>query len=238
MSETKMRILVTGAAGGIGKAIASRLAQDGHRLVLSDISSEKLAQISASLSGSGHVSIECDLRDPKSRRRLAEAGEVDALINAAGWQRQTPFLKGSIEDDARSFEVNILAAIDLCRRIGGRMAARGEGHIINISSALARAVYPYTTVYAATKHALAALSQGLRIELSHHGVRVTEICPGLVGGTGILDATDDPEVLASVRNRGYGPISPADVADAVAYALGTPANVEVRMLEIRPRGQL
>ncbi|MCR4265028.1 SDR family oxidoreductase [Nitratireductor sp. ZSWI3] len=239
MGDTKMPILITGAAGGIGRAIASRLAKDGHRLVLSDMPSDRLAQIANNLPGNQHLIVECDLRDPRSRARLAEAGEdAGALINAAGWQRQTPFLKGSTDDDAQMFDINVLATIDLCRRIGGKMAARGEGHIINISSALARAVYPYTTVYAATKHALAAVTQGLRVELSHHGIRVTEICPGLVGGTGILDATEDPEVLASIRNRGYQPILPDDVADAVSYALSTPANVELRMLEIRPRGQL
>jgi NADP-dependent 3-hydroxy acid dehydrogenase YdfG len=239
MSNEPRRIAVTGATGGIGRAIAMRLAKDGHQLIVSDRSAESLTELTARLPGGGHSSYACDLRSPAQRADLADqASQADILVNAAGWQRQTPFLKGSPEDDARTFEVNALAPIDLCRRIGARMAARGDGHIVNVSSALARAVYPYTTVYAATKHALAALTQGLRVELSDHGVRVTEICPGLVGGTGILDATDDPQVLASIGQRGYEPMSATHVADAVAYAVRLPANVELRLLEIRPRGQV
>lgn len=239
MSSERKRAVVTGAAGGIGRAIAMRLAQDGHQLIVSDRTAESLAHLMSEFPGRGHLTHAGDLCSPTARAELAErASDADILINAAGWQRQTPFVKGSPHDDARTFEVNILAPIDLCRRIGVRMAARGDGLIVNISSALARSVYSYTTVYAATKHALAALTQGLRVELSQHGVRVTEICPGLVGGTGILDATDDPEVLASIGQRGYQPIAASDVADAVAYAVRLPANVELRLLEIRPRGQI
>ena len=190
------------------------------------------------LPGEDHLAVTCDLRDPESRALLADqAPDVDVLVNAAGWQRQSPFLNGSTEDDMRMFEINVVAAFDLCRRVGIAMSKRQSGHIINISSALARAVFPYTASYAATKHALAALTQGLRVELSHCGIRVTEICPGLVGGTGILDTTTDPQVLQSIKERGYEPITATDVAKAVIFAADQPSNVEIGILEIRPRGQ-
>jgi NADP-dependent 3-hydroxy acid dehydrogenase YdfG len=102
---------------------------------------------------------------------------------------------------------------------------------------LARAVYRYTLAYAASKHALAAFTQGLRTEMAPHGVKVTEVAPGLVGGTEFLDSVDSDEVKESYRQRPYQPIVPADVAAAVVLACCAGANVEHNLIEIKPIGQ-
>src|SRR5690606_6309121 len=117
------------------------------------------------------------------------------------------------------------------------MAARGGGHIVNVSSALARAVFPNTAVYAATKHALRALTTGLRLDLHKTGIKVTGIAPGLIGDTGFLRHTNHPAFLQGLDARPYKPITAEDVARAIVFAVGTGGNAEVDLIEIKPVGQ-
>jgi 3-hydroxy acid dehydrogenase/malonic semialdehyde reductase len=117
------------------------------------------------------------------------------------------------------------------------MAKAGSGHIVNISSALARSVFPNTLAYAATKHAIRAISAGLRIDLHAKGIKVTEVAPGLVGETDFLRNTSHPAFLEGLKARAYGPLPPEDIARAVLYAVSQPGRAEVDLIEVKPVGQ-
>ena len=224
------RVLVTGATGGIGGAVARRFAAEGASVIgTGRVVSEPIE---------GVEMIVGDLIDPDFVGRLDRAaGPVDILVNAAGWLRHAPFLESDPADWQRAFQVNVLGLLKVMQAVARGMAERRAGHVINISSALARAVYPFTVVYAASKHAVAAISQGLRQELHPLGIKVTELCPGLVGDTQLLRETDHPDVVASYARRGYAPIASDDVAETVLFAASMSGHADINLLEVKPRGQ-
>jgi len=115
------------------------------------------------------------------------------------------------------------------------MVERRGGHIIVMSSIAAREVYPLGSLYCATKHALSALTRSLRVELQSHGIKVTEVAPGMVD-TGIRATSTHPRVLESIKNRKFGPLSAEEVAEAVLYAAQAAPNACPDLVELRPRG--
>lgn len=228
---------MTGASSGIGRACAQALAAAGVEVVATARGREGLAETAA---GHGGIrTVAGDLTEPGFPSRLAaEAGPVDILVNNAGRLKHAPVLAGRPDDWRAVFELNVLSLLALTQAVGTRMVERGTGRIVLISSLLARRVGPFTTVYAASKHAVAAIAAGLRLELGPKGVAVTEIAPGLVS-TGILDDIDDPDVLSSyseARGR-FAWLSPADVAAALIYALSARPGVVPDLIELRPQGQ-
>lgn len=200
-------------------------------------SREGLAETAA---GHGGIrTIVGDLAEPDFPSRLAaEAGLVDILVNNAGRLKHAPVLAGRRDDWRAVFELNVLVLLALTQAVGTRMVERGSGRIVLISSLLARRVGPSTTAYAASKHAVATVAAGLRLELGPKGVAVTKIAPGLVS-TGILDDIDNPDVLSSyaeARGR-FAWLTPADVASALIYALSSRPGVVPDLIELRPQGQ-
>lgn len=238
MAETGRTALVTGAGGGIGSATARKLAEAGFGVLVTDRNADRLAALRHALAPGRHSSIVCDLDDVSSRASLIDRiGTPDLLVNAAGWFRGGPLGCGS-EDDVRfMFEVNVLATISICRVVASRMAERGQGHIVIISSAVAREVRAGAVVYSATKHALTAVTRGLRLEYGRRGVHVTEVRPGLVRGTHFHEDTDDPTFLDQVTTRGYDPIETGDVADTVVYAVTRRPGLEIQQIDVMPLGQ-
>jgi len=231
------RVLITGASGGIGGAIAHAFAHAGASVVVTASNAEDLKRVSDGIKGDVRA-IVGDLQDLHFCKTLgSQAGPVDILINAAGWTRQAPFLEGDPQDFARIFSINVIGLLAVTQSVALGMVERRRGHIINISSALARAVYPFTMVYAASKHAVAAISQGLRLELHSKGIKVTELCPGLVGETRLLSATTHPAVIESYKQRGYKPIHAEDIAEAALMVASMQGNAEINLLEVKPMGQ-
>lgn len=232
------RVLVTGAASGIGYATAHHFAGEGAHVIAVDRRAAKLKTLADSCTLGAIRPQSGDITDATFVNRLVEeAGAVDILVNVAGILRHTPFLEGDPDHWRQVFDTNVLALLRLTQGIAKGMAERRSGHIILMSSALARAVYPYTMVYAATKHAIRAIHAGLRQELNPFGIRSTEICPGLVGDTELLDATDHPAVVESYKRRPYKPIAAEDIARAVIFAARTPPGVEIDVIEVKPIGQ-
>lgn len=231
------RALVTGASSGVGRACAQVLAGAGAEVLATGRSREGLA--ATVLGRPGIRTVAGDLTDESFVGHLAaEAGAVDILVNNAGRLKHAPVLTGRLEDWRAVFELNVLSLLALTQAVATRMAERGSGHIVLISSLLARRVAPFTTVYAASKHAVAAIAAGLRLELGPKGVAVTEVAPGLVS-TGILDDIDDPAVLSSYadsRER-FAWLSPADVAAALLYAVSARPGSVPELIELRPQGQ-
>ena len=212
-AETKLagkRVIISGASAGIGKATALRFAGAGATVLAVGRRADALQKLVDEATGMPGP-IEAwpgDVTDPVFVAHLvASAGNVDILVNVAGILRHTPFLEGDPDHWRKVFETNVVALLRLTQAVAKGMANRRSGHIILMSSALARAVYPYTMVYAATKHAVRAIHVGLRQELNPFGIRCTEVCPGLVGDTELLDATDHPAVVESYKRRPYKPIA-------------------------------
>ena len=233
------RVLVTGASGGIGGAIAEAFAAAGEAVVATGRNGDRLAELAARCRGApGTVeTVVGDLTDEHFAAALADgAAPVDVLVNSVGWVRHVPFLESDPADWEKSWRLNVHSVLVLIRLVARDMAQRKTGQIVNLGSILGDRVYRYTLAYAAAKHALRGISRGLRLELAGHGVKVTEIAPGLVE-TGLLDEIDHPEVLAAYAARNHPPLQPADVARAVLQATAAAPNACPELVVVNPIGQ-
>jgi short-subunit dehydrogenase len=205
------RVLVTGATGGIGQAIARAFAQRGADLILSGRRTEVLEPLAEELGGRAIV---CDLADRAEVEQLiAEAGKVDVLVaNAAlpGTGALTDFTQEQLD---RTLEVNLRAPIALARGVAPQMIARGTGHLAFISSLNGRVASPLSSVYSATKFGLRGFAHGIRQDLRPHGVGVTVVMPGFISDAGLF-------ADAGVKlPPGVGTRSPAAVAAALIRAI-------------------
>ena len=233
------RVLVTGATGGIGGAIAGSFAAEGETVIATGRDADRLAElVERCRDAPGPVeTIAGDLTDEAFAARLADASApVDILVNSVGWVRHVPFLESDPADWEKSWRLNVHSVLVLTRLVARGMAARGTGQIVNVGSVLGDRVYRYMLFYAATKHALRAISRGLRLELAGHGIKVTEIAPGLVD-TGLLDEIDHPEVLAAYAARDYPPLKAADIAEATVAATRAAPNACPELVVVNPMGQ-
>jgi NADP-dependent 3-hydroxy acid dehydrogenase YdfG len=178
-----------------------------------------------------------DLNDAGFVAKLADAAKpVDILVNSAGALKHAPILESDPADWARAFEINVLALLRITQAVARDMAARKTGHIINISSMLARRVVANTTVYSATKHAVAAISLGLRHELRPFNIRVTEIAPG-VTTTNVFRDLQHPAALAMYAKPSYEAMTATQVAETILFAAGTDHNACPDLIELKAIGQ-
>ena len=227
--------LVTGASSGIGRAIALGLTAAGTRVIATGRDADALRRL-ADAAPDIHL-MAGDLRDGGFVADLTQqAADVDLLVNNAGTLKHAPFLDSSPAEWEAVFGINVLALMAVTQPIARAMAARGHGQIVLLSSLLARRVAPYTTVYAASKHAVAAIAQGLRAELGPRGVRVLEVAPGLVR-TNIMRDVTSAEVQGSYETKQFPWLTPEQVADAVLHAVSAPATSCYDLIEVRPHGQ-
>lgn len=205
------RVLVTGASGGIGQAIARALAARGARLILSGRRAELLEGLAAELGGQA---IACDLADRGEVQRLIDAaGEVDVLVANAALPASGVFTDLDQVQIDRMLEVNLRAPIALARALAPGMVARRRGHIVLISSLSGKAASPASAIYSATKFGLRGFAHGIREDLRPHGVGVSVVLPGFIRGAGMFaDAGIE-------LPRGVGTRAPEDVADAVIRAI-------------------
>ncbi len=236
-SLTDKRVLVTGASSGIGRATATLFAAAGAHVVATGRSAEPLQALARDAKPGTVTPMVGDLTDDGFIATLVEAaGALDILVNNAGALKHAAFLDADPADWARVFEINVLALMRLTQPVARGMAARKRGHIINVSSLLARKVAAGTTIYAATKHAVAAITQGLRMELRPHGIRVTEIAPGLVN-TSVFRDIDDPALRTRYATSTFERLNPVQIAEAIVFAASADANAGHDLIEIRPSAQ-
>jgi len=205
-------VLLTGASGGIGHAVARRLHAAGASLVLTGRRVDVLEPLAAELGGARTLS--ADLGDRAQVRHLAEAcADVDVLIANAALPGSGGLLSFSDEEIDRALEVNLRAPMILARHLGERMAARGSGHILLMSSLAGKTATPGSSVYSATKFGLRGFGQGLRGDLRGAGVGVSVVFPGFVSDAGMFHDA------GTVLPRGVGTVTPEAVADAVIEAI-------------------
>jgi NADP-dependent 3-hydroxy acid dehydrogenase YdfG len=231
------QVLIAGASEGVGRETTLLFAAEGATVLAVARNAGRLDALKAEAEGEV-VAIAGDLTDEDFVDRLAaEAGEVDVLVNLAGRTAHAPFLDSDPNIWRAAWELNVLALLRLSQAIARGMVNRKQGHIINVSSVLARQVYPLTMFYAATKHATAALTRGMRLELAEHGVRVTEIAPGLLD-TGLMAQADHPVVVGAYAKREADRLPAVEVARAILYAAGTEPGTAPELIALNPHGQL
>lgn len=231
-------VLVTGASAGIGRASAIALVQAGAKVVATGRRKSELETLKKACGQRSDAveTIAGDLNDTGFVSDLAgSARGVDIFLNNAGVLTYAPVLEMTDADCETMFRTNVLAAFRITQAIARAMVERRSGHIITMSSTAARDVYQLGVVYCATKHALSALTRGLRIELQGYGIKVTEIAPGMVD-TGIRDGSKHPRVLEAMKNRKYGPLTAEEVASAVVFAAQAAPNCCPDLIELRPKG--
>ncbi len=207
-------MLLSGATGGIGRAIAEQLAGHGATLVLSSRRTEELGEVAKSLPGEGHEVIVADLARPGAAEELIEeAGELDAMVASAALPASGKLDHFSSEEVQRAIRVNLESPILMARALGPKLAERGQGHLVFISSLSGKVGSPRAALYGATKFGLRGFAFALREDLHESGVGVSVVSPGFVRGAGMwADAEVDPPPM-------IGMTTPGKVAKAVARAI-------------------
>jgi 3-hydroxy acid dehydrogenase/malonic semialdehyde reductase len=228
-------VLVTGASAGIGKATAVALAGAGAKVLATGRRKAELDALEKQCGGAVET-IAGDLNDVRFVDELAGAArDVDIFVNNAGVLKYAPLMDMTDADCEDMFRTNVLASFRITHRVAKSMMERRRGHIIVMTSIAAREVYRLGVIYCATKHALSAFARGLRIELQGHGIKVTEIAPGMVD-TEIRANSDHPSVLEAVKSRKFAALTSAEVAEAVVYAAEATPNCCPDLIELRPQG--
>ncbi len=240
----KKTALITGATSGIGKAIAERLASEGVRLILCGRREALLAEIAANLSESTEVFILVfDVRDQKSVFNALNSvpdhfKEIDILINNAGNAHGLETLaEGDVEDWDAMMDGNVKGLLYVSKPVIIGMKKRKAGHIINISSVAARQTYANGVVYCASKKAVDVISEGMRIELTEFGIKVTNIQPGAVATDFSKIRFKGDEQRAATVYEGYEALLAEDIADIVSYVLNVPERVSIAEIAVFPKAQ-
>ncbi len=243
MSNLDKKIaLITGASSGIGAACASKFAERGIRLILAARRIERLEKLAAELSVETHL-IQLDVRDRETVEKAiyglpSDWEAIDILVNNAGLSRGLEKLhEGNIDGWEEMIDTNVKGLLYVSRAVIPGMVARGRGHIINIGSIAGHEVYPGGNVYCATKHAVDALSKGMRIDLVDTPIRVSTVDPGLVETEfSQVRFYGDKEKAKSVY-RGYTPLTGDDIADAIVWIADRPEHVQIAEMIIFPTAQ-
>lgn len=239
-------IFITGASSGIGAACAHRFASDGDRLILNGRNTERLNALGAELSGRYGTEIlllPFDVRDRESvQKSLSSIPEqwqdIDILINNAGLALGVDKeFEGSLDDWETVIDTNIKGVLYMTRLIVPGMVSRGRGHIINIGSIAGDAAYPGGSVYCASKAAVKALSDGLRIDLVDTPLRVTNIKPGLVETNFSVVRYHGDRQAADNVYKGIRPLTGDDIALTVHFAATVPDHIQIAEMLVMPSFQ-
>lgn len=236
--------LITGATSGIGKATAELLATKDFRLILCGRRTAVLEQLKQELSQNTETfSLTFDQREFSQVENAltslpAEWKNIDVLINNAGNAHGLDTLEnGSVEDWDAMLDGNVKGLLYVTKLIIPQMKARKSGHIVNISSVAARQTYANGVVYCASKRAVDVVSEGLRIELTEFGIKVTNIQPGLVETDFSKVRFKGDEERARSVYTGYKALEARDIADAISYCINAPSHVAISDLTIYPSAQ-
>jgi short-subunit dehydrogenase len=221
--------LLTGATGGLGRAIAQALAQRGASVALSGRKAEALEALAAELPGDGHRVVPADLAEPGAAEQLAaDAGEVDILVANAGLPGAAWLTDFSAEEVVRALRVNLESPMLLARALFPAMIERGSGHLVFVASLSGKSASPRTSVYNATKFGLRGFALGLRTDLGPRGVGVSLVSPGFVRGAGMFAES------GAKPPPGMGTARPEQVGEAVASAIERD-RVEVAVAPLQQR---
>ena len=234
-------VVITGASSGLGEAAARRLAADGAKLVLGARRVDRLQALAKALSLGETAVVETDVTRREEVRRLVDQavkvhGRIDVIVNNAGLMPNSLLERLHVDEWDRMIDVNIKGVLYGIAAALPHMIAQKGGQIINVSSVAGHKVGPGGAVYAATKHAVRVISEGLRQEVKPYNIRTTVISPGAVA-TELIDTVTDPTVAAALRATYEKAIPPDSFARAVVFAMSQPEDVDINEILYRPTGQ-
>ncbi len=228
-------VLITGATSGIGLACARKFAENGDKLILTGRNESRLTEIKKELSekGADVLTLVFDVRDREMARKCiselpSEWQRIDVLVNNAGLALGLePEYEGHFEDWETMIDTNIKGLLTMTRLVVPGMVERNSGHVINVGSVAGDAAYAGGNVYCATKAAVKAISDGLRIDVANTSIRVTNLKPGLVETNfSNIRFHGDTDRAANVY-KGIQPLTGDDIADVAVYAANAPAHVQI-----------
>jgi NADP-dependent 3-hydroxy acid dehydrogenase YdfG len=227
--------LVTGASGGIGGSIVERLAQEGLEVHAVGRNKAKLDELASRVRCVPHV---VDISDSEAYRKILESLEIDIMVNNAGVDHKGSISTVTANQIDEQVDVNFRAVLHGLRIVLPGMMDRDRGHIVNITSIAA--IYPFASnaIYHATKAAVHALTNQLRLDVFGKRVRVTEICPARVATEIFGKVHGDPVAAKQKFIEGYELLMPEDVSDAIATVIAAPSHVNIGFMEIMPTFQV
>ncbi|MCE5179165.1 MAG: SDR family oxidoreductase [Porphyromonadaceae bacterium] len=237
--------LITGATSGIGRATALLLAEKGMNLIITGRREDRLLSLKKELEMKNvRVLTLCfDVRDEASVKeklgKLPEAWrKIDVLLNNAGLAAGLGAVQnGDMDDWDRMIDTNVKGLLYVTRTIAPGMVERNAGHIINIGSIAGKEVYSNGNVYCATKHAVDALTKGMRIDLLPHNIKVTQICPGAVETEFSLIRFHGDKERADKVYEGYENLVAEDIADCIWFVISRPPHVNINDMVVMPTAQ-
>ncbi|OBX26354.1 NADP-dependent 3-hydroxy acid dehydrogenase YdfG [Gelidibacter algens] len=241
--EGRKTALITGATSGIGRATAHEFAKQGINLILCGRRQERLDAIQHDLEKQVDVhTLNFDVRDKKATFEAIESlpenfKTIDILINNAGNAHGLdPIQTGDTDDWDAMMDINVKGLLYVSRAIIPQMTERQTGQIINIGSSAGKEVYPKGNVYCASKHAVLAITEGMRIDLNPFGIKVGAINPGLVE-TEFSQVRFKGDTLADNVYKGFKALQPEDIADIIYFAISRPAHVNIADMLVLPTAQ-
>lgn len=246
MTSPAQTVLITGASSGIGLACAEAFAAQGARLLLCARREDRLRELTARLEKEHGAEVLAFLLDVRDRAMVEEAfaglpsdwQAIDILVNNAGLSRGLePLQDGSFQDWDEMLDTNVKGLLNVSRTLLPGMIARGGGQVINIGSIAGHEVYPGGAVYCASKHAVDAITKGLRIDLNGTGVRVSTVDPGLVDTEFSTVRYHGDASRADATYTGMTPLSGQDVAETVVWVASRPAHVNAAEILLLPTAQ-
>jgi 3-hydroxy acid dehydrogenase/malonic semialdehyde reductase len=241
-----MVALITGATSGIGKASAELFAKNGWNLIITGRRKDRLETFAAELQKKYKIktlALNFDVRNLKDVVKNINSIEgewknIDLLLNNAGLASGLSTIQeGNIEDWEVMINTNIKGLLYVTRHIAPLMIEKNKGHIINVASLAGKQVYPNGNVYCATKHAVDALSQAMRIDMIYHGIRVTNIAPGLVETEFSIVRFKGDKERAKKTYENIKALSAEDIAEIIYWAASRPAHVNINDIVITPTAQ-
>ncbi len=243
MSKT---ILVTGATSGFGKAIALKYAENANRIIITGRRSDRLLELAKEINSAGQARALELCFDVRNQNEVIKAVQsipedwkkIDILVNNAGLASGLdPIQEGASEDWDKMIDTNVKGLLYISKEIIPILIDRGKGHIINIGSTAGKEVYPNGNVYCASKHAVDAITKGMRIDLLKHGIKVTQIAPGAANTEFSTVRFHGDKEKADAAYKGYQPMVAEDIADLVYYATSLPAHLCINDLVVTSLSQ-
>ena len=236
-------VVITGASSGLGEATARMLSAHGATVVLGARRVDRIEALAAELTAAGGraLALQTDVTRAADVQRLVDAavekfGRIDVIVNNAGLMPSSPLERLKIDDWDRMIDVNIKGVLYGIAAALPHMQRQKGGHVVNVSSVAGHKVRAGTAVYSATKHAVRALSEGLRQEVKPYNIRTTIISPGAVASE-LPDSITEPDIQARAKEI-YAIAIPAEsFASTVVYAIDQPEDVDINEILFRPSKQ-
>jgi NADP-dependent 3-hydroxy acid dehydrogenase YdfG len=237
-------VVITGASSGLGEATARHLSAQGATVVLGARRVERIQSLANELTGGGGkaLAVPTDVTKREQVQNLVDAAvrtyeRIDVMLNNAGLMLHSPLERLKVDDWDRMIDVNVKGVLYGIAAALPYMKQQKSGHFINVSSVAVHNVRPTGVVYAATKHAVRVISEGLRMEVKPYNIRVTVISPGALD-TELVDRITEPDIRESVRTMTDKMALPAETfARMLAFAMSQPEEVDVNEILFRPTRQ-